>query len=95
MRVPLESVANASTPRSIPVSCPVDGKGWTGTSAQEKQTYQPSASRESVTVLGVPSNGRDQRTAIRPIFDKTRKPLSTVAPLPNSLYVNEWERSRP
>ena len=85
MRVPSERVAKASMPRSIPVSCPVGGKGCTGTSAQEKQTYQPSASRLIVTVLGVPSRGRDQRTAIRPIFESTRKPLSSVAPLPNSL----------
>jgi hypothetical protein len=32
-----------------------------GTSAQEKETYQPSASREMVTVLGVPSTGRLHR----------------------------------
>ena len=61
-----------------------------GTSAQEKQTYQPSASRERVTVLGVPSIGRLQRTVVRPILDSARKLLSTVAPLPYSLKVNEW-----
>ena len=61
------------------------GKGCIGTSAQEKQAYQPSASLEIVTVLGVPSIGRDQRTAMRPILERTRKPLSSVAPLPNSL----------
>ena len=85
MRVPSESVANASIPRSMPVSCPVAGSGCTGTSAQEKQTYQPSASLRIVTVLGVPSSGRDQRTAMRPILERTRKPLSSVAPLPNCL----------
>ena len=35
MRIPSESVANASMPRSIPVSCPVAGNGCIGTSAQE------------------------------------------------------------
>jgi hypothetical protein len=35
--------------------------------------------------LGVPSRGRDRRTAMRPIFDKTRTPLASVAPLPNCL----------
>ena len=30
-----------------------------------------------VTVLGVPSSGRLQRTATRPILDSTRKPLSS------------------
>src|SRR5262245_29746105 len=89
MRVPFDRVANASMPRSIPVSCPMGGKDRTGTSAQEKQTYHPSASRLIVTVLGVPSNGRDQRRAILPILDRTRKPLSSAAPLPNCLYVNE------
>ena len=64
---------------------PSVGKGCIGTSAQEKQTYQPSASRLIVTVLGVPSSGRDQRTAIRPILERTRKPFSSVAPLPNCL----------
>ena len=49
--MPSESVANASIPRSMPVSWPVAGKGCVGTSAQEKQTYRPSASREVVTVL--------------------------------------------
>jgi hypothetical protein len=44
----------------------------TGTSAQEQQTSHPSASRETVTVLMLPSTGRDQRTAMRPIFDRTR-----------------------
>src|SRR5262249_41630097 len=85
MRVPLDVVAKDSIPRSIPVSCPLGGHGCTGTSAQEKQTYQPSASREIVAVSGAPPNGRDHRTAIRPILDRTRKPLSRVAPLPNSL----------
>jgi hypothetical protein len=78
-------VARHSIPRSIPVSCPLGGNGCTRASAQEKQTYQPAASREIVSVLGVPSNGRDQRTAMRPILEWTRKPLSSVAPLPNPL----------
>ena len=51
---------------------PVRGSGSAGTSAHEQQTYQPSASRETVTVLMRPSTGRDQRTAIRPIFESTR-----------------------
>ena len=46
----------------MPVSSPVKGTSCTGASAQEKQTYHPSASLEIVTVLGVPSSGRDQRT---------------------------------
>jgi hypothetical protein len=56
-----------------------------GTSAQEQQTYQPSASRETVTVLMVPCTGRDQRTAIRPILERTSEPFSSRAPLPYSL----------
>ena len=83
--MPSASVANDSKPRSMPVSCPVGGSGCIGTSAQEMQTYQPSASRLIVTVLGVPSIGRDQRTAMRPILERTRKPLSSRGPLPNSL----------
>src|SRR5262249_30668963 len=72
-------------PRAMPASCPVAGSGCTGMSAHEKQTYQPSASLETVTVLGVPSIGRDQRRATRPILERTRYLLSSVAPLPNSL----------
>jgi hypothetical protein len=53
--------------------------------SQEKQAYHPSTSRLMVTVLGVPSRGRLQRTARRPILESTRKPLSSVAPLPNCL----------
>jgi hypothetical protein len=71
MRVPSESVANASMPRSITVSCPVAGRGCTGTAAQEKHTCHPSASLEIVTVLGVLSRERDRRTTILPIFDRT------------------------
>src|SRR5215470_14109535 len=67
MRSPLDVVAKASRPRSMPVACPVVGSGCTGMSAHEKQTYQPSASWLIATVLGVPSMGRDQRTAMRPI----------------------------
>jgi hypothetical protein len=62
MHVPSERGATAAMPRSMPVAWPVSGTGCTGTAAHEKQTYQPSASVESVTVLGAPSNGRDQRT---------------------------------
>jgi hypothetical protein len=54
---------------------------------------QPSASCDTVSVLGVPSRGRDQRTAIRPILDRTRNPLSSVAPLPTSLSAKERQRS--
>ena len=61
-----------------------------GTSAHEKATYQPSASLEIGDGLGHPLQRRDQWTLIRPILDRTRKPLSSVAPLPNSLKVNEW-----
>jgi hypothetical protein len=35
--------------------------------------------------LGVPAIGRLHRTAKRPIFDNTRKPLSRLAPLSNCL----------
>ena len=92
---PSASVAKDSSPRSIPVSWPVDGSGCTGTSAQEMATYHPSASFEMVTVLGVPSMGRDQCTLMRPILERTSKPLSSRAPLPYSLKVKEWKRFRP
>jgi hypothetical protein len=58
---------------------PVRGNGCTGTAAHEKDTYQPSASLETVTVLLVPSTGRDQRTAMRPIVFNTREPCSSCA----------------
>jgi hypothetical protein len=46
-----------------------------------------------VSVLGgLPSLGRDQWTAIRPILESTRTPWSRVAPLPNALTVQECQR---
>jgi hypothetical protein len=51
----------------------------------ELATYQPSAARARVTVLGVPCSGRDQRTASRPIVATTRHPLTSRAPLPYSV----------
>ncbi len=80
---------------SMPVARPVGGRGWAGTSAHEMATYQPSASLETVIVLGVPSMGRDQWTLMRPIFESTRQPLSSRAPLPYSLQVKERQRLRP
>src|SRR5262249_47954458 len=79
----------------MPVSWPVGGTGWTGTSAQEQQPYHPSASWLSVTVLLLPTTGRLQRTALRPILDKTRDPFSHRAPLPYAWYVKECQRVRP
>ena len=89
MRVPSERVAKASMPRSIPVSCPVAGKGCADTSAHEIATYQPSASLLIVTVLGIPWRGRLQRIAIRPTFDTTRKPLPSRAPFPCQFHKGE------
>jgi hypothetical protein len=57
--------------------------------------FQPSASLDTVAVLGVPSTGRLPRSAIRPILERTKKLLSRVAPLPHSLEVKEGQRSRP
>jgi hypothetical protein len=48
-----------------------------------------------VTVLIVPATGRDQRTARRPIVASTRQPLSSRAPLPYALEVQEGQRVRP
>ena len=72
-------------PTALPVSLPVRGTGWVGASAQEQATYQPSASGERVTVVGVPAWGRLQRTALRPSLDRTKHPWSRVAPVPNCL----------
>ena len=74
----------------MPVSWPVGGSGCVGTAAQETAIDQPSASFVTVTVLGIPSIGRDQWTLMRPILERTRTPLSREAPLPYSLKVNEW-----
>ena len=65
---PSAVMRNTLSPTSMPVSWPVRGSGRAGTSAHEQQTYQPSASLETVTVLMVPSIGRLHRTAMRPIF---------------------------
>src|SRR5258708_34035498 len=86
---------NTLRPTSIPVSRSVGGNGWVGTSAHEKQTYQPSASLESVTVLMRPSTARDHRTARRPILERTREPFSRRAPVPYSLLGEEGQRRRP
>jgi hypothetical protein len=50
-------VANDSMPRSLPVSCPVGGKGCMSASAQENHPYCPSASWLIVTIVGVPCKG--------------------------------------
>jgi hypothetical protein len=63
------------------------GSGCVGTAAQEHDTYQPSASLETVIVLGAPWRGRLRLTATRPILLSTRTPLSNRAPLPHSLSV--------
>jgi hypothetical protein len=57
---PSAVMRNTLSPMSIPLSMPVRGNGAMGTSAQEMPAYQPSASRELVSVLGVrgPSKGR-------------------------------------
>ena len=89
MCCPSARVANDSKPRSIAVSWPVGGSGWIGTLSQETAMYQPSTSLEMVTVLGVPSMGRDQWTRMRPIFERTKTPLSSSAPLPYSLKAKE------
>src|SRR5258708_34206209 len=80
---------NTFSPTSMPVSRPVRGNGWVGTSAHEHETYQPSAALEIVTVLGVPSMGRDQGTATRPNLERARKPLSSRTPLPDPFWVKE------
>ena len=85
MRVPSESVANDFRPRSMPVSCPV-GRQRLYRHIGARETDIPAVRfSEIVTVLGVPAIRRDQRTAMRPILERTRIPLSRVAPLPNSL----------
>src|SRR5262249_16796418 len=58
---------------------------WIVSSAHEKEMYQPSAPRERVTVVGMPANGRLQRTASWSLLESTKKPLSRVAPLPHGL----------
>ena len=71
----------------MPVSSPVDSNGSTGTSAQEKQAYQPSASRLIVTVLGTHScastTGETYRKRVQLIGvkppDAAGCPLSTYA----------------
>src|SRR5262249_8396843 len=52
------------SPTSPPVSRPVSGTGWIGTSAHEKPADQPAASLLTVTGLLAPAAvGRDHRTA--------------------------------
>jgi hypothetical protein len=62
-------VAKASRPRSMPVSWPVGGSGWVGTSTQEMETYQPSASFVSVR----------ERDRLGPAF-KGAAPVDAEAP---------------
>src|SRR5262245_29586103 len=48
-------------------------------STAQMQAYQPSASREMVTVLGVPSKGRWSRRRMRPILERLSiSPSSTT-----------------
>jgi hypothetical protein len=83
------------SPTSMPVSQPLSGSGCVGTSAHEPPTDHPAAARATVTVVMVACSGRDQRTALRPLVDSTSAPCSSRAPLPSSVSVQAWERSRP
>jgi hypothetical protein len=80
-------------PTSLPVARQGGGNGGGGTAAHEQHTSQPSASWETVTVVGEPARGRDQRTALRPLVARTRSPLARRAPWPSSLSVQEWSRA--
>jgi hypothetical protein len=42
-----------------------------GTPSQEKQAYHPAVSWLMVSVLGMPSSGRDQCTALHPSLEST------------------------
>ena len=84
MGAPSASVAKDSTPRSMPVSCPEGGNGLTEISAHEQLTYQPSASREIVTVLGVPSMG-DGAQRETSNLGQDEDSVVQHAPLPNCL----------
>src|SRR5262249_9582609 len=88
MRTPLR-------PTAPPVSRPVGGSGGRGTSAQEQPTYQPSASLLTLAGGTVPIRGRDQRTAIRPLLDRPKKPVSSRAPVPNCGEGKRSERVAP
>ena len=48
---PAAVTRNTRSPTSMPVAHPVSGNGSTGTSAQARHTYQPSASLLMVIVL--------------------------------------------
>ena len=72
--------------------------GWQGMEGHlrdEQQTYQPAASRRIVSVLGVPCRGRDPCTRTRRLFDRTKQPLASVAPLPYALEVKELRAELP
>jgi hypothetical protein len=75
----------------MPVCRPVRGTGAAGTSAHELHTYQPSASRAIVTVLGAcrDAHGGCARW-IRPIVERLRRLPSRTAPLPDCGSVQEW-----
>jgi hypothetical protein len=63
-------------------------------------THSALGSLERAFRFAIPTGGEDARAVgergegFRPIFDSTRKPLSSVAPLPYSMYVNECQRVR-
>src|SRR5262245_968145 len=95
-RIPVHHAQHPRPPKvsarlcpSLPVSRPVRGSGSTGTSAYEKEMYQPSAAVLIVTVWIVPCRGRLHRTPIRPLLERIRSPFSRRAPLPSSVEVKE------
>ena len=79
MRVPSERVANASIPRSMPVSCPVAGKRlYWHIRAGEADVPAVRLSADRDRLGRAFQRATDQRTAMRPILERTRKPLSSV-----------------
>lgn len=93
-RAPSEVVIKLATPTSTPTSRPVGGSGC-GVYSTLKQAYQPLAFLISLSVLIVPSNGRCQRTAIRPMPDTRKRRPSILKPLPYSLKPKLSKRLRP
>jgi hypothetical protein len=76
---PPPSQGTPATPREVRLATHQRERepGYLGTEAGEVSAIRLTP---TATVWGVPSRGRDQRTAMRPTFESIREPFSSLAP---------------
>jgi hypothetical protein len=76
---PSDNTAKCVSPRSIPTSAVVSGKGVLVVSTTNEAKYRPAASRMIVTDEGSDGSSRDQRTGTSPALGNRSFPPAVTA----------------